>query len=70
MRHSDGTVILSSPVYASTQEKSLNPGLQKKVIPFQLVFLKSVQNIKRTSVQIISYVRNNKIVFVRSPEPQ
>ena len=67
MRHSEDMVVLSSSGFISTQENSLNTGLQKQGIPFQLVFLKSVQNIKRSSVQIVSYVRNNKIIFVRSP---
>ena len=67
MRHSEDMEILSSSGFASTQKNSLNPGLQQQEIPFQLVFFKSVQSIKRTSVQIVSYVRNNKIVFVRSP---
>ena len=68
MRHSEDMGFLSSSGFTSTQENSLNTGLQKQGIPFQLVFLKSVQNIKRTSVQIVSYVRNNKILFIRSPE--
>ena len=67
MRHSEDVGVLSPSGFTSTQENSLNTGLQKQGIPFQLVFLKSVQNIKRTSVQIVSYVRNNKIIFVRSP---
>jgi len=66
MRHSEDIGVLSPSGLASTQEKSLNSGLQKQETPFQLVFLKSVKNIKRTSVQIVSYVRNNKITFVRS----
>jgi len=70
MRHSEDMGVLSPLGFASTQKNSLNTGLQKKGIPFQLVFLKSVQNIKRTSVQIVSYVRNNKIIFVRSPDLQ
>ena len=67
MRHSEDMEDLSSSEFTSTQENSFNTGLKKLRIPFQLVFLKSVQNIKRTSVQIVSYVRNNKIIFVRSP---
>ena len=70
MRHSEDMGVFSYSGFTSTQENSLNTGLQKRGIPFQLVFLKSVQNIKRTSVQIVSYVRKNKIVFVRSPEIQ
>ena len=67
MRHSEDMGVFSSSGFTSTQENSLNTGLQKLGIPFQLVFLKSVQNINRTSVRIVSYVRNNKIIFVRSP---
>ena len=68
MRHSEDLGILKSKGFTSTQEKNLNTILQKQGIPFQLVFFKTVQNIKRTSVQIVSYVRNNKILFIRSPE--
>ena len=67
VRHSEDVGVLSPSGFTPTQENILNTGLQKQRIPFQLVFLKSVQNIKRTSVQIVSYVRNNKIIFVRSP---
>jgi len=67
MRHSENLEVLSSSGFTTTQDRGLNTGLQKQGIPFQLVFLKSVQNIKRTSVEIVSYVRNNKIIFVRSP---
>jgi len=70
MRHSEDMGVLSSSRFTSTQENILNKGLQKQGIPFQLVFLKSVENIKRTSVQIVSYVRNNKIIVVRSPDIQ
>ena len=52
------------------KEKNQNTVLQKQRIPFQLVFFKAVKNIKRTSVQIVSYVRNNKIFFIRSPDLQ
>ena len=69
-RHSEDMGFLSSSRFTSTQENSLNTGLQKQEIPFQLVFLKSVQDIKRTSVQIVSYVHNNKVIFVRSPDLQ
>ena len=70
MRHSEDMEVFSSSGFTSTQENSLNTGLQKLGIPFQLVFLKSVQNINRTSVRIVSYVRNNKIIFVRAPSLQ
>jgi len=70
IRHSGDVGVLSTSGFTSTQENILNTGLQKQGIPFQLVFLKSVQNIKRTSVQIVSYVRNNKIIIVRSPSLQ
>ena len=66
MRNSEGTGTYNPSGFASTQAKSIRSDLQKQGIPFQLVFLKSVKNIKRTSVQIVSYVRNDKIIFVRS----
>ena len=70
MRNSEGLEILKSKGFTSTQEKNLNTVLQKQGIPFQLVFFKAIQNIKRTSVQIVSYVRNDKILFIRSPDLQ
>ena len=68
MRHSEYPEKLNTIGFSSTHESSLNNVLQKHVIPFQLVFFKAVKNIKRTSVQIVSYVHNNKIFFIRSPE--
>ena len=48
--------------------QSLNTFLpQSPMIPFQAVFIKSVPTIKKTSLQIVSYVRNNKIVYVHTP---
>ena len=40
---------------------------QTPFIPFQVIFIKSVPKIKKTSLQIVSYVRNNKIVYVHAP---
>ena len=68
MRNSEGPVILNSTSFSSTQENISNNGLKKDGIPFQLVFFKAVQNIKKTSVQIVSYVRNNEVLFIRSPD--
>ena len=70
MRHSEDTGILKSAEFSSTHENILNADLQKQGIPFQLVFFKAVENIKRTSVKIVSYVLNNKIFFIRSPDLQ
>ena len=50
---------------ALTNDKNdlLNTSLTKApLVPFQVVFIKSVATIKKTSLQIVSYVRNNKIV--------
>ena len=52
----------------SLKGKIVDNRLKKQGIPFQLVFLKSVQKIKRTSVQIVSYMRNEKTIFLRSPD--
>ena len=68
MRNSESPVIINSTTFSSTQENLSNTGLQKQGIPFQLVFFKAVQNIKKTSVQIVSYVRNNEVLFIRSPD--
>ncbi len=69
-RNSDDMEILNSSTFATIMEKTSNSGNKKKLIPFQLVFFKSVKNIKRTTVQIVSYVSKNKITFVRSPDLQ
>ena len=68
IRHSEDLGILNSSLLIADQEQTSNATIKKKEIPFQLVFFKSVQSIKRTSVQIVSYVRNNKMIFVRSPD--
>ncbi len=68
IRHSEDLGILNSSLLIADQEQTSNDTIKKKGIPFQLVFFKSVQSIKRTSVQIVSYVRNNKMIFVRSPD--
>jgi hypothetical protein len=39
-------------------------------VPFQVIFFKDVSSIKRTSLQIVSYVRKNKLVYVRASELQ
>ncbi len=69
-RHSEDMGIINSSTFATIQQETSNSGIKKQIIPFQLVFFKSVKNIKRTSVQIVSYVSNNKITFVRSPDLQ
>ncbi|MBG56317.1 MAG: hypothetical protein CL935_04210 [Deltaproteobacteria bacterium] len=68
IRHSEDLGILNSSLLIADQEQTPNAAIKKKGIPFQLVFFKSVKSIKRTSVQIVSYVRNNKMIFVRSPD--
>ncbi|MBS1255620.1 MAG: hypothetical protein MAG581_01429 [Deltaproteobacteria bacterium] len=68
IRHSANLEMLNTSEFADAQINNFNTELQQNTIPFQLIFFKSVQDIKRTSVQIVSYVRNNKIVFVRSSD--
>ena len=68
IRHSEDIEIIGTSLIPSTQKHSFNSDLEKQRIPFQLIFLKSVKSIKRTTVQIVSYVNNKEIIFLRSPE--
>jgi len=68
LRHSSKFEILNSSEVMKDEGQSLNTFLpQSPMIPFQAVFIKSVPTIKKTSLQIVSYVRNNKIVYVHTP---
>ena len=49
---------------------SMNGDTKDQEVPFQVVFFKDVSSIKRTSLQIVSYVRKNKLVYVRAPDLQ
>ncbi len=68
LRHSSEFGIQDSTALTNDKNDFLNTSLsQAPLIPFQVVFIKSVATIKKTSLQIISYVRNNKIVYVHAP---
>ena len=68
LRHSSEFGIQDSTALTNDKNDLLNTTLpQAPLIPFQVVFIKSVANIKKTSLQIVSYVRNNKIVYVHAP---
>jgi len=68
LRHSSEFGIQDSTALTNDKNDLLNTSLpQAPLIPFQVVFIKSVTNIKKTSLQIVSYVRNNKIVYVHVP---
>ena len=71
LRHSGDLEMLNSLGPVEPQNSVLNAGIhqQDQEIPFQVVFFRSVSTIKRTSLQIVSYVRNNQIVYVRAPGP-
>ena len=67
-RHSSEFGIQDSTALTNDKNDLLNTSLpQTPLIPFQVVFIKSVATIKKTSLQIVSYVRNNKIVYVHAP---
>ncbi len=68
LRHSSEFGIQDSTALTNDKNDLLNTALpQAPLIPFQVVFIKSVATIKKTSLQIVSYVRNNKIVYVHAP---
>ncbi len=68
MRHSSEFGIQDFTALTNDTNDLLNTSLpQATLIPFQVVFIKSVATIKKTSLQIVSYVRNNKIVYVHAP---
>ena len=68
LRHSSEFGIQDSTALMNDKNDLLNTSLpQAQLIPFQIVFIKSVATIKKTSLQIVSYVRNNKIVYVHAP---
>ena len=68
LRHSSEFGIQDSTALTNDKNDKLNTSLpQAPLIPFQVVFIKSVATIKKTSLQIVSYVRNNKIVYVHTP---
>ena len=71
LHHSGNVKMLKSKSSKEVQrEISTTKNLQNNEIPFQIVFFKVVPTIKRTSLQIVSYVRNNKLVYVRAPDLQ
>ena len=68
LRHSSEFGIQDSTALTNDKNDLLITSLtQAPLIPFQVVFIKSVPTIKKTSLQIVSYVRNNKIVYVHAP---
>ena len=70
LRHSSEFGIQDSTALTNDKNDLLNTSTslpQAPLIPFQVVFIKSVATIKKTSLQIVSYVRNNKIVYVHAP---
>ncbi|MBC8260118.1 MAG: hypothetical protein H8E38_13975 [SAR324 cluster bacterium] len=66
--HSGNQEITAASELELQEDKIIAGTDQGQIIPFQVVFFKSVQAIKQTSLQIVSYVRNDNIVFVRSPD--
>ena len=71
LRHSGDLKLLNSNVETEVQKRSLMTiDTKGQEVPFQVVFFKDVSAIKRTSLQIVSYVRKNKLVYVRAPDLQ
>ena len=71
LRHSVDLKMLNSNLETEAQKGSLMTSVTKdQEVPFQVVFFKDVSSIKRTSLQIVSYVRKNKLVYVRASDLQ
>ncbi|MDE0792843.1 MAG: hypothetical protein OSB08_04265 [SAR324 cluster bacterium] len=71
LRHSVDLKMLNSNSETEAQKGSLMTSVTKdQEVPFQVVFFKDVSSIKRTSLQIVSYVRKNKLVYVRASDLQ
>ena len=67
LRHTGDLKLLNSNVETEVQKRSLMTiDTKGQEVPFQVVFFKDVSSIKRTSLQIVSYVRKNKLVYVRA----
>jgi hypothetical protein len=71
LRHSGDLKLLNANAETEAQKISLMTSVtQDQEVPFQVVFFKDVSSIKRTSLQIVSYVRKNKLVYVRASDLQ
>ena len=71
LRHSGDLKLLNSNVETEVQKRSLMTiDTKGQEVPFQVVFFKDVSAIKRASLQIVSYVRKDKLVYVRAPDLQ
>ena len=71
LRHASDLDTYYSNGEIDVQKKySMNGDTKDQEVPFQVVFFKDVSAIKRTSLQIVSYVRKNKLVYVRAPDLQ
>jgi hypothetical protein len=71
LRHSVDLRMLNSNTETEVQKGSLMTiATKEQEVPFQVVFFKDVSSIKRTSLQIVSYMRKNKLVYVRASDLQ
>jgi len=71
LRHSGDLKLLNSNAETELQKAALiTSDTIGQEVPFQVVFFKDVSAIKRTSLQIVSYVRKNKLVYVRASDLQ
>jgi hypothetical protein len=71
LRHSGDLMALNSNAETELQKGSLMTNATKaQEVPFQVVFFEDVSSIKRTSLQIVSYVRKNNLVYVRASDLQ
>ena len=65
LRQSSDLNILNSLERIESQSNSNEKkSMQIKDLTFQVVFFKDVSMIKSTSIEIVSYVRNNKLIFL------
>ena len=65
LRQTGDLRVLSDGSSDEFQSDKLGKNLfEKKDIPFQVIFFKDVSTIKSTSIEIVSYVRNDDLVFL------
>ena len=67
LRQSSNSSIINSLEKTESQSNTLeNKSKQKNDLAFQVIFFKDVSMIHSTSIEIVSYVRNKKLVFLGS----
>ena len=68
LRHSGAYSGINSKSESESSKELLVKSTKGQEVPFQVVFFKDVPSIKRTSLQIVSYIRKNELVYVRATD--